>query len=240
VDGEKQFVTSAVHADSYVISTAAPESAPGDPGRFSFVIVDRDRPGLVWGAPWTGMGMRGNESRSLRLEQVRIPRTNLLGELGDQIWYVFEVVAPYFLMAMSGTYLGLASAIVDITTSWLKQRTFAHSGESLADAPVLQHRLAEMWMSVESARQLVYHAARLGDAGDPGALAPLLASKAQIGDVVVQVANEAMTVCGGQAYQQNALLARFLRDARAAPIMSPTTDLLKIWTGRALLGRPLL
>jgi alkylation response protein AidB-like acyl-CoA dehydrogenase len=239
VDGEKHFVTNGVYADSYVVSTATPELS-GDPGRFSCVVVDRDLRGLVWGAPWTGMGMRGNESRSVRLEQVRIPRANLLGEVGDQIWYVFEVVAPYFLMAMSGTYLGLASSIVTITTNWLKQRTYAHSGESLADAPVLQQRLAEMWMSVESARQLGYHAARLGDAGDPGALVPILASKARIGDVVVQVANEAMTVCGGQAYQENALLARFLRDARAAPVMAPTTDILKVWTGRALLGRPLL
>ena len=69
---------------------------------------------------------------------------------------------------------------------------------------------------------------------------PILSSKAAVADMVTHVANEAMTLCGGIAYQDNALLARFLRDARAAPVMSPTTDLLKLWTGRALLGLPLL
>lgn len=239
LQGEKTFVTNGGHADSYVVSTAAPSSAQ-DPGRFTCVVVDKDTPGIAWGPAWTGFGMRGNESRSMRLTESPVPRENLLGEVGDQIWYVFEVVAPYFLMAMSGTYLGLASAILDLTLEHLRTRAQSHSGESLADVPVLQHRVAEMWMAVESARQLAYNSARMADAGDPAALVSILSSKALIGDVVVDVANEAMTLGGGQAYMENSLLSRFLRDARAAHVMSPTTDLLKLWTGRALLGRPLL
>ncbi len=58
--------------------------------------------------------------------------------------------------------------------------------------------------------------------------------------MVVHLANEALTLCGGIAYQENGLLARFLRDARAAHVMAPTTDLPKVWTGRAVLGLPLL
>lgn len=107
--GTKTFVTNGGHADSYVVSAVAAE--PEAPvGKFSCVIVDDDTPGIRWGAPWDGLGMRGNSSRSMELPGLEIPRANLLGSEGDQIWYTFNVVMPYFLVAMSGTYLGVASS----------------------------------------------------------------------------------------------------------------------------------
>ncbi|HJX26775.1 MAG TPA: acyl-CoA dehydrogenase family protein, partial [Thermoanaerobaculia bacterium] len=89
-------------------------------------------------------------------------------------------------------------------------------------------------------RGLIQRAAHLGDLGDPRALVAILASKADAAETAVSVANEAMTLCGGAAYRENGRLSRLLRDARAGHVMAPTTDLLKQWTGRALLGLPLL
>ena len=239
VDGTKQFVTSGGRADSYVVSTMASTHA-ADAGEFSCLIIDGHSPGITWLEPWRGFGMRGNSSRGLRLEEVRVPAANLLGEEGDEIWYMFEVVAPFFLMAMSGTYLGIAGAALDLTIQHLRSRRYEHSGEGLRESSVVQHRLGEIWTEVEKSRGLIYHAARLGDAGDPQALAAILACKADVADVAVRVANEAMTLCGGIAYREDGRLARLLRDARAAHVMSPTTDVLKQWTGRSLLGLPLL
>lgn len=238
LDGTKRFVTSGGRADSYVISTQASEEAAA--GEFSCLVVDRGTPGVVWSEPWNGFGMRGNSSCAMRLEGARVPAGNLLGEEGDQIWYAFEVIAPYFLIAMSGTYLGVAQAAVDFTIQHLQARQYSHSGESLAEVSVLQHRLAELWTAVEKTRALIYRAASLGDLGDPGALVAILACKADAGDTAVQVTNEAMTLCGGIAYRDNSRLAQLLRDARASHVMSPTTDVLKQWAGRALLGLPLL
>lgn len=238
VDGVKQFVTNGGHADSYVISTQA--STPADGGDFSLLVVDKDAPGLTWQDPWRGLGMRGNSSRGLELTAARLPRDNLLGEEGDQVWYVFEVVAPYFLMAMAGTYLGIASAAVQAVGEHLRTRRYEHSGESLRHVELLQHRYAELWMDVEKTRALIHAAGRLGDLGDPSALPYLLSCKAQAGETAVRVTNEAMTLAGGMAYRDNGLLARLLRDARASHVMSPTTDMLKTWTGRALLGLPIL
>ncbi|SNS42458.1 Acyl-CoA dehydrogenase, C-terminal domain [Granulicella rosea] len=65
-------------------------------------------------------------------------------------------------------------------------------------------------------------------------------SKAVAGEAAVDVANEAMTLCGGRGYRENGKLARLLRDARASHVMAPTTNLLKLWAGKALLGLPLL
>ena len=238
VDGTKQFVTNGGHADSYVVSTQA--SSQVDGGDFSLLIVDKDAPGLAWQDPWRGLGMRGNSSRGLVLQSARVRRDNLLGEEGDQVWYVFEVVVPYFLMAMAGTYLGVASAAVQAIGEHLRTRRYEHSGESLRHVQLLQHRYAELWMDVEKTRALIYAAGRLGDLGDPSALPYVLSCKAQAGETAVRVTNEAMTLAGGTAYRENSLLARLLRDARASHVMSPTTDMLKTWTGRALLGLPIL
>lgn len=236
VNGTKQFVTNGGHADSYVVSVVAPEEELGD---FSCLVVDANTPNLEWLEPWHGLGMRGNSSRGLRLSDATVASGNLLGEVGDQVWYVFEVVAPYFLMAMAGTYLGIAQGAFDLARAHLLQRQYEH-GDRLGDFDVVQTKLAEMWIAVEKTRRLVYEAARKGDEGAADALPYILACKADAGDTAVMLTNQAMTLCGGAAYRENSRLAQMLRDARASHVMAPTTDLLKIWTGRALLGSPLL
>ncbi|TZF91474.1 acyl-CoA dehydrogenase family protein [Cognatilysobacter lacus] len=237
VDGGKQFVTNGGHVDSYVVSTTA-EDAGG--GEFSCVVVDADSEGVSWGAPWAGFGMRGNSSRPLTLDGVRVDGDRLLGAEGDQVWYVFEVVAPFFLTAMAGTYVGVAQAALDITLQHLRDRRHAHTGQALADVDLLQHRVGQLWMQVEKSRLLLFHAARLGDLGSPVALTAILASKADAATTAVNVVNEAMTLGGGIAYRENSTLSRLLRDARAGHVMSPTTDLLTLWAGRSALGLPLL
>ena len=239
VDGEKTFVTSGGHADSYVISTVASE--PGaDFGEFSCLVVDAASDGLTWREPWRGLGMRGNSSRGCRMDAVRVPRRNLLGEEGDQVWYVFEVISPYFLMAMSAVYLGIARSALDLTIAHLKTRRTPHGVGTLADVPELQLELAEMWSAVTTCRHLVHDAARRGDGGDEAALPSIYMSKAATADMAVAVTNQAMTLCGGIAYRENAHLARLLRDARASHVMAPTTHMLKQWTARTLLDLPLL
>lgn len=239
VQGTKQFVTNGGQADSYVLSTQA-STEDLEVGDFSCLVLDADAHGLEWLEPWDGFGMRGNSSRGIRLDGVRVPTKNLLGEEGDQIWYVFEVVAPYFLIAMAGTYVGLAQAALDRTLHHMRQRTYDHSGDGLSDVQVLQQRIAEMQSSVTRSRGLLYQAAHEGDVGAPSASRTIMMAKADAGDVAVSVANDAMTCCGGKAYGENHVLGRVLRDARASHVMAPTTDMLKTWVGRSLLGQPLL
>ena len=239
VNGTKQFVTNGGHADSYVISTMASDEN-AEEGDFSCLIVDQDTDGIHWLEPWAGLGMRGNSSRAMQLNQVRLPQANLLGQEGDQIWYTFEVVAPYFLIAMAGAYLGVAQAALDAAILHVKERHYSHSGDRLADIHTLQYRLAEMNIAVQKSRGLLYQAAYQGDVGDPQATNMIMMAKADAADLAVSVTNDAMTCCGGFAYRQNGQLSRLLRDARAAHVMSPTTDILKLWSGRLLLDLPLI
>jgi len=239
LNGTKSFVTNGGHADSYVVSVVIP-TPEALVGNFSCVVIPNEDPGIRWQAPWDGMGMRGNASRNVEISNLRVPKEDLLGEPGDQIWYVFEVVAPYFLTAMAGTYLGIAGVAVEEVTAHLKERIHSHSGASLAKQPVMQHRLGTLWARVESARQLIYSAAVKGEAGAADAQLSLLSAKAEVGGCVVDVVNEAMTLMGGRAYRRNDMLARHLRDARACHVMAPTSDLVRTWVGRALLDEPLL
>lgn len=240
LEGTKSFVTNGGHADSYVLSTLAsgPNAQPGD---FSCVILPAQAERLEWQGAWNGVGMRGNSARTLRLQDVFVPATHLLGQEGDEIWYVFNVVAPYFLMAMAGTYLGIARSALEEATAHLKARRYAHSGASLANEAVLQHRLGTLWAVVERTRLLIHSAAARAEQGEATALAALCSAKAEVADCAVHVVNEAMTLVGGRGYSESGSpLFRHLRDARAAHVMAPTTDILRTWVGRALLDLPLL
>ena len=239
INGFKTFITNGSHADSYVVSTLG-ASEDASPDQFSCVVVDKNKQGIVWGDEWNGLGMRGNASRSAHFNDVLISDQHILGEKGDQLWYIFNVVAPYFLISMSGTYLGIADAALQEAKNTLAKRTYMHSGTSLAQVSILQHRLGQLWAQVERTRRLVYHAAQAGDNGAPDAIPQLLAAKAEVGHCVVTVVNEAMTLAGGIGFRENSLLGMYLRDARAAHVMSPTTDILYTWLGRALLDQPIL
>src|SRR5262249_12841669 len=146
---------------SYVVS-AVPPGAELDPGTFTCIILDANAPGLEWLETWDGFGMRGNSSRPARLNGVTVPKSNLLGAEGDQIWYAFEIIGPYFLVAMSGVYLGIARAALELTVAHLQARKHDHTGEALRTIPALSDQVADMWIRVERVRQLLYHAASLG------------------------------------------------------------------------------
>lgn len=239
LDGEKSFITSGGHADSYVLS-AVPPGAELDPGAFTCLAVEAGTAGMEWRQDWHGFGMRGNSSRGLILNGAHVPRANLLGAEGDQIWYVFEVIAPYFLVAMAGVYLGIARAALETAIAHLKTRRHSHTGESLSEVPVLWHDVAEAWIEVEATRRLIHHAAKLVDRGAAEAPLALFAAKTKVAQTVTAVTETAMILMGGKGYGENSDAGRLHRDARAAHVMAPTSHLLKTWLGRSLLDLPLL
>jgi len=239
LNGAKTLATNGGYADSYVVSAATVD--PQFPaGGFSCVVVPADSGGFEVGPAWDGLGLRGNSSRTLTLKAVRVPRQNLLGNEGDQIWYLFNVICPTFLSAMSGTYLGVTSAVLDAACAYLKERRHSHSATSLSQVSIIQHRLGQLWCMVERTRRLIYFAASSFDAGQVTALTAVMAAKAEVADCVNTVVGEVMTLMGGITYRSNSKLHRFLRDARAAHLMAPTTDMLRLWIGRTILGQPLL
>lgn len=238
LSGTKSFVTNGSKADSYIVSTQ--HTGGDEDALMSMWLVDGDSPGIEWGPEWKGFGMRGNSSRNMELKNVRVLKEHLLGSVGDQMWFVMNVVTPYFLAAMTGTYLGAATHAYNIALNHLKNRKFSHSGKLMGEDSTVQAKLGQLWVRLESARRHVYWATREYDTAGDQALQAILSTKALVSDVAVDVVNVAMTFCGGTAYRENDELQRLLRDIRACPVMSPTSEFLYKWVGRSLLGQELL
>jgi len=239
INGAKSFVLNGGQADSYIISAVAEGSnTPGE--QFNCFIVNGDATGIQWGERWKGVGLRGNSSRDLFLDSVKISDQNILGQFGDQIWYVFNVITPYFLAAMSGAYLGIARAAINEVTHHIKNREFSFNGRALASSSVIQYQLGCLWAKYARSRALVYYATECYDMDQDNALIDLFAAKAEVADATIEIVNEAITLCGGYAYREKSILDLLLRDARAAHVMTPTADILRIWTGRSILEQPLL
>jgi len=239
INGAKSFVINGGQADSYVISAVAENSVnPGE--QFNCFMINADSQGMQWGEHWNGAGLRGNSTRDLFLEDVKIPDGNILGEFGDQIWYVFNVITPYYLASMAGTYLGIARAAIDEVINHIKNREFSFNGRSLASSSVIQYQLGQLWAKYARSRALVYYATECYDMDQEHKLIDLFSSKAEVSDAVIDIVNQSMTLCGGYAYREGSVLDRLLRDARASHVMMPTTDILRIWTGRSILEQPLL
>ncbi|MGL6278155.1 MAG: acyl-CoA dehydrogenase family protein, partial [Gaiella sp.] len=116
----------------------------------------------------------------------------------------------------------------------------SHTGEALADLPTVRARLGQAKVRHMQARALLYELATQLDAGAPEAQLAVLGTKAACAEMAIDVTDAAMRMCGGAAYSRQLPLERLFRDARAAAVMAPTTDLLVDFLGKSLTGRDLL
>jgi isovaleryl-CoA dehydrogenase len=115
-------------------------------------------------------------------------------------------------------------------------RQLEHLGSRLADLPILRARLAQMRIDTDRSRAFLVAALDAIESGAPNAMLLVLASKAAGSEAAVNVTDRAMQTCGGAAFSKHLTLERNFRDARAAGIMAPTSDVLHEFIGRALCG----
>jgi alkylation response protein AidB-like acyl-CoA dehydrogenase len=235
LNGRKSFVTSGGHADLYLTLVKASPAAEG----LDVVVVEKGATGLSFDGSWDGLGMAGNSSVRMVLDNVAVPLANAIGGEGAGADLVFGVVAPTFLIGVAAVNVGIAQAALDAAIRHATTRTYPPDGKSLATIQAIQFYLAEMKIATDAARALVQRAAELADAADPGALPAVIEAKIAASDAVIAVTNQAMQVGGGQGYSRGMSLERHLRDARASAVMAPTTEVLKEWLGKILCGLPL-
>jgi isovaleryl-CoA dehydrogenase len=232
LNGKKSFVTNGGHAGLYPVLV----NASGDP-RLDIMVVTPDLGGVSFAGEWDGVGMAGNSSIQLILDNVEVPGENLLGNEGDGLGMVFGVVPP-FLVGLAGVNVGVAQAALDAAVEHAKNRKHL-SGQTLVEVPIIQEYLAEMSLETEKARVLVVRAARAADAGEESATPLVFLAKIAATEAAIEVTNKAMQVCGGQGYTRSLPLERYWRDARAGAVMAPTNEVLKEWVGKLLAGLPL-
>ena len=238
ITAKKSWVTSAGHAQSYVVSALSTDGT--GPTDSTLYVLAATTPGLSVAGPWDGLGMRANASAPMILEDCEVEPALQLTDDGAGFKAMLEIVLPLFNLGTSAVALGLCRAAVAGTAAHLKSARFEHLGQTLGESlPTLRAQLATMQIDTDglAARidDLVDHLERPRDT----TMLRVLESKASAGDVAIAVTSVAMRVCGGAAFSKHMAIERLFRDAHAGAVMAPTGDVLREFIGKAILGIPL-
>ncbi len=234
---EKSWVTSAGHADSYIVSARAAGSA--DPLASTLYWVPADARGLATSGPWDGLGLRGNASAPMRLEGVAVPTNHRVSEEGQGFAAMLNVVLPWFQLGSAAVSVGIARAATGGIRQHLLAAKLEHLGQPLASLMNLRARLAQMQITVDTQEAFLEHVAGKMEAAAPDALLAVLESKAAAGEAALHVTDLAMRTGGGACFSRHLTVERNFRDARAAAVMAPTTDVLYEFIAKSLLNMPL-
>jgi alkylation response protein AidB-like acyl-CoA dehydrogenase len=237
IDADKTWVTAAGEADSYVTAVGAPGS--DDPLATELYLLDARSPGIEVEGPFDGLGMRGNGSSPVRLHGVHAPSERRLGEPAGGFAVMLGATLPWFVLGCGACCVGLAGAALELAAAHAAGARLEHEDRALADLPTVRARLGHAKVRHEQARAYLEETARRLDDDDPGAQLSVLGLKAACAEMAIEVTDAAMRVCGGAAYSRHLPLERVFRDARAAAVMAPTTDVLVDLLGKTLTGRPL-
>jgi alkylation response protein AidB-like acyl-CoA dehydrogenase len=237
LQGIKSWVTSAGHANGYVATTRAAGS--DNPMAITLYLIDGDDKGFRIEAPWNALGMRGNASAPMVMEDLRIPNSRALTDDGMAMDTMMGAVLPTFAIGNSAVSIGCCEAAVAATQSHLVGQKLQHLGQSLADLPNLRERLARMRLRTDQARSYLATTIDALEGGDPTGMLWCLGTKAQAAEAALEVTDLGMRACGGAAFSKQLGLERIFRDARAMSVMAPTSDVLHDFVGKALCGMEL-
>jgi alkylation response protein AidB-like acyl-CoA dehydrogenase len=238
ISAKKSWVTSAGHANSYVVSALAPEGK--GPTDSTLYLLPAQTRGLSVAGPWDGLGLRANASAPITLDDCEVPSHLQITDDCAGFPAMLNVVLPLFNLGTASVALGLCRAAVGGTASHLKSAKFEHLGQSLGESlPTLRAQLAAMQIDTDGL------AARIDDLIDhlekprETTMLRVLETKAAAGDIAISVTSAAMRICGGAAFSKHLNIERLFRDAHAGAVMAPTGDVLREFIGKALLGMPL-
>lgn len=235
MNGRKSFVTSALYADFYLVLSNSFEVE----GLDSWIIPKTCEGLLFEESAWNGLGMRGNASMPMIFKDVKICEKQRVGAAGSGAEQVFNVVAPFFVIGLSAVYSGVALNACNTTIEYSMSRKYSDEN-ALCNIPTVQNHLAQIYTKATGAKHFTLNAAKSGAEGDADALAQIISARLNASEAAVDVCSLAMKIGGGTAYAKRTTIERLLRDAYAAQVMAPSTDVLSIWLGKALTNQPIL
>lgn len=240
LDLEKSFTTSGGHADFYVLQTRTPGAQ--QPTDLSYFIVDGKDPGITAG-PWEALGVRGNQSGPLKLENVHVPRADLLVGENRAIEIAFNGVDPLYLLGIGSAWIGVASEALSIVVERVKRTVHRDFNRSLADYQVIRQQLANAKIGLSALKpwqlSLAEKYNRYEAEGRPLGELWYEATEFKIHatEVANQVVSVAMDVTGGYGYKKGTI-ERLYRDVRAGLVLAPSNHLARELVGKELVGQP--
>ncbi|WP_294315377.1 isovaleryl-CoA dehydrogenase [uncultured Sphingomonas sp.] len=228
LNGTKFWITNAAYADTLVVYAKTGEGSRG----ITAFLIEKDMPGFSIGQKIDKMGMRGSPTAELVFDDCYVSAEQIMGPLNGGVGVLMSGL-DYERAVLAGIQLGIMQACLDVVVPFVRDRK--QFGQPIGQFQLMQGKIADMYVALNSARAYVYAVAKSCDAGKTtrfdAAGAILLAS-----ENAVKVALEAIQALGGAGYTKDWPVERFLRDAKLLDIGAGTNEIRRMLIGRELIG----
>ena len=231
LNGRKLWITNAKEAGLFVLF-ATVDPAAGYKGITAF-IIEKDFPGFKVGHKEDKLGIRASSTCELILEDCRVAKANVLGEVGKGYKIAIETLNEGRI-GIGAQMLGIARGAFELAARYAQERK--QFGKAIAEFQAIQFQLAELATAIEAARLMVYNAARMKDAGVPfvkeAAMAKLFASQ-----VAERVSSKAIEIYGGYGFTKDYPVEKYWRDAKIGKIYEGTSNMQLATIAKLVLGK---
>jgi isovaleryl-CoA dehydrogenase len=228
LNGTKFWITNAHYADTLVVYAKTGEGSRG----ITTFLIEKDMPGFSLGQKLDKMGMRGSPTGELVFDDCEVPDENVMGPVNGGVGVLMSGL-DYERTVLAGIQLGIMQACLDVVLPYVRERK--QFGTPIGSFQLIQAKVADMYVALNSARAYVYAVARACDAGKTtrfdAAGAILLAS-----ENAVKTSLEAIQALGGAGYTKDWPVERFMRDAKLLDIGAGTNEIRRMLIGRELIG----
>jgi alkylation response protein AidB-like acyl-CoA dehydrogenase len=229
LNGTKNWITNGNSASVYLVM-AQTDPAKGSKGITTF-IVEKNWPGVSVGAKENKMGIRASDTHSILFNDVKVPKENMLGEVGFGFSFAMKTLAGGRI-GIASQALGIASGAYELALSYSKERKAF--GKEIMHHQAIQFKLADMATKVEAARLLCLKSAWEKDNGIDYTLSSSMA-KVYASEAAMWISTEAVQVHGGYGYVKEYHVERLMRDAKITQIYEGTSEVQRIVIGRQIL-----
>jgi isovaleryl-CoA dehydrogenase len=228
LNGTKFWITNGSHADTLVVYGKTGEGSRG----ITAFLIEKDMEGFSIGQKMDKLGMRGSPTSELVFDDCFVPPENVLGEENKGVEVLMSGL-DYERTVLAGIQLGIMQACLDVVLPYVRERK--QFGKPIGTFQLMQAKVADMYVALNSSRAYAYQVAKACDAGKTtrfdAAGAILLAS-----ENAVKVANEAVQALGGAGYTKDWPVERYYRDAKLLDIGAGTNEVRRMLIGRELVG----
>jgi len=231
LNGAKRWITNAGVSEFYtVMALTDPEKRTR--GGITAFVVEKGDEGFSFGAPERKLGIQGSPTRELYFDNVRIPDSRRIGEVGEGFAIAMQTL-DHTRVTIGAQAVGIAQGALDAAAAYAKERS--QFGKAIAEFQGIQFMLADMAMKLEAARQLVYAAAAKSERNDADLTFFGAAAKCFASDAAMEITTDAVQVLGGYGYVKDYPVERMMRDAKITQIYEGTNQVQRIVMARKLL-----